>query len=115
MTYKVYDKRDDFSFLINRLLFKWSNIPSSIFYNCINAEILRICRASSKIEYAIETAKDLIQRMLRQGQRARSPTKVRSELNTIYNGILRCFNRHKTVIAKYNKTPSQFLEILKSS
>ena len=57
--YRVYDKRDDFGFSINRLPFKESNIPSSIFYNCINAEILRICRASSKIEYAIETANDL--------------------------------------------------------
>ena len=92
--------------------FKGSNIPASIFYNCINAEILRICRASSKMEYALKTSKDQIQRMMRQGQRAKSSNKLRAELNTIYTGILRCFNRHKTVIAKYDKTPNQFLALL---
>ena len=112
--YSVYDKRDNFGFWINRLPFKRSNTPASIFYNCINAEILRICRASSKMEYALKTSKDLIQRMLRQGQRAKSSNKLRADLNTIYTGILRCFNRHKTVIAKYGKTPNQFLELLKS-
>ena len=51
--HKIFDKRDNFGFHINRLPFKSSNIPSKMFYATINAEILRICRASSLLEFAI--------------------------------------------------------------
>ena len=43
--YKIYDKRDNFGFHINRLAIKIRNIPSNIFYVTINAEILRKFRA----------------------------------------------------------------------
>ena len=35
---KLYDKRDEFNFSIVRLLYKYSNIPSKIFYSIIFAE-----------------------------------------------------------------------------
>ena len=43
---KLYDKRDGFNFSIVRLPYKYSNIPSKIFYSTIFAESLRICRAT---------------------------------------------------------------------
>ena len=36
----LYDKRDDFPFSIVRMPYKCSNIPSTVFYSSIGAEIL---------------------------------------------------------------------------
>ena len=44
---KLCDKKDGFNFSIVRLPYKYSNIPSKMFYSTISAEILRICRATS--------------------------------------------------------------------
>ena len=113
--YKIYDKRDNFGFPINRLPFKSSNIPSRIFYNCINAEILRIFRASSKVEYAVETSTKLIKRMLHQGQKLVTSTKKEAELNNIFNGILRCLNKHTSILDKYSKSAAELVALLKRS
>ena len=44
---KLYDQRDNFPFLITRLPFASSNIPSYMFYSSIGVEILRIGRVST--------------------------------------------------------------------
>ena len=45
-----------------------SNLPSTIFYYSLGAEILRIVRATSNVESFTEFSKNLIIRMLKQGE-----------------------------------------------
>ncbi len=66
-TTKLFDKRDYFGFHITRLPYKDGNIPSRMFYSSIAAESLRIFRASSSSNHAIQSIKGLISRMLNQG------------------------------------------------
>ena len=47
---KLCDKRDSFPFAIVRLPFLSSNIPTTMFYSSIGADILRIGRVSSSFE-----------------------------------------------------------------
>ena len=44
-----------------------SNMPSTIFYSSLGAEILRIARATSNVESFTESSKNLIMRMVMQG------------------------------------------------
>ena len=64
---KLYDKRDDFPFSIVRLPFLSSNIPTSMFYSSIGAEILRIGRVSSSTCNFLSSCKTLIERVKKQG------------------------------------------------
>ena len=64
---KLFDKRDDFPFSINRLPFLSSNIPTNMFYASISAEILRIARVSSSMDNFIYSSKVLIKRVKKQG------------------------------------------------
>ena len=64
---KLFDKRDEFPFSINRLPFLSSNIPTNMFYASISAEILRIARVSSSIDNFIYSSKVLIKRVKKQG------------------------------------------------
>ena len=66
-TVSLYDKRDGFPFSIVRMPFRSSNMPSSIFYSAIGAEILRIARTTSIRENFLKSAQTLINRMMRQG------------------------------------------------
>ena len=68
-TTKLFDKRNDFSFSIVRIPHSISNIPSKMFYSTINAEVLRICRATSSLNSFIETSLKLIDRMKKQGSK----------------------------------------------
>ena len=63
----LYDKRDAFPFSIVRMPYKCSNIPSTIFYSSIGAEILRIARACTDAESFSKSAKPLLNRMIKQG------------------------------------------------
>ena len=76
LTYKLYDKRNDFAFNIVRLPFLKSNIPSTMFYSSVAAEILRIGRVSSSLENFLAAVKTLISRMHKQGARTDRMTKV---------------------------------------
>lgn len=64
---KLFDKRDDFPFAIVRLPFLSSNIPTTMFYSSIGAEIIRIGRVSSSLENFILSAKVIISRAFKQG------------------------------------------------
>ena len=65
--YKLYDKRDAFPFSIVRMPQKSNNIPQSIFYSALVGEFLRIARSTLKLLDFIPKAKELINRMKKQG------------------------------------------------
>ena len=65
--YKLFDKRDAFSFHIVRFPYKCSDLPSKMFYSTISAEILRICRASLFAEDFFASADPFLKRMKDQG------------------------------------------------
>ena len=60
---KLFDKRDDFPFSIVRLPFASSNIPTSMFYTSVGAEILRIGRLSSSVENFVSSSRILLKRV----------------------------------------------------
>ena len=64
---KLFDKRDSFPFNIVRMPFILSNMPSTIFYSSIGAEILRISRASNNVHHFITSSRTLLRRMISQG------------------------------------------------
>ena len=65
--YKLYDKRDDFSFSIVRMPDMCSNIPKAIFHSAPVGEYLRIGRSTLKTEHFTPKAGELQQRMTSQG------------------------------------------------
>ncbi len=65
--YKLYDKRDTFPFHIVRMPQMSSNIPQSIFYSALVGEFLRIARSTLLIRDFTPKAKELIERMKKQG------------------------------------------------
>ena len=70
-TTKLFDKRDHFGFNITRLPFRDSNIPNRMFYSSIAAESLRIFRASSTSNNAVQSIKTLAARMVSQGAKVK--------------------------------------------
>ena len=87
---KLFDKRDDFPFSIVRLPFASSNIPTSMFYSSVGAEILRIGRVSSSVENFVSSSRILSKRVLIQD--AKVP-KLSKTLKKTYGrqGVLRQF------------------------
>ena len=65
--FKLFDKRDAFSFEIIRMPFIDSNIPSNIFYGAIFSEILQIIRCTLKFEHLKPRLESLFRRMINQG------------------------------------------------
>ena len=54
----LFDKRDAFNFTIVRMPYTSSNMPSTIFYSSLGAEILRIVRATSNVESLTASSKN---------------------------------------------------------
>ena len=50
-----------------RLPFASSNMPSSMFYSCVSAEVIRIGRVSTSFENFMLSAKSLLDRSIKQG------------------------------------------------
>ena len=65
--YKLFDKRDAFPFSIVRMPHIESNIPENIFYASLVGEFLRIARSTLLYEDFKNKARDLCQRMRKQG------------------------------------------------
>ena len=65
--YKLYEKREEFSFFVVRMPDRSSNIPSYIFYGTIMSEIIRIARLTLLLNYLIPKMGALFKRMLNQG------------------------------------------------
>ena len=53
-----------------------SNMLSTIFYSAIGAEILRIARASTRVEEFLVTSKAILNRMIKQGALVTKTRKV---------------------------------------
>jgi len=64
--YKLFDKRDNFSFFIVRMPDLSGNIPSHVFYGSIMSEFLRIARSTKLYEDFIPVASKLFSRMKNQ-------------------------------------------------
>ncbi len=65
--YKLFDKRDGFSFSVVRMTYIDSNIPAYIFYGTILSEIVRIARSTLLLDDLIPRLGALFKRMLTQG------------------------------------------------
>ena len=86
---KLFDKRDNFPFNIVRMPFILSNMPSTIFYSSIGAEILRIARASYNMQDFITTSRTLLNRMVSQGAKHHRLVRV---LKKIYGRHISTFS-----------------------
>ena len=98
----LFDKRDEFPFSIVRMPCASSNIPSTIFYNSIGAEILRIARANSLSDKFVPSCKQLLNRMLNQGARRDKVTNV----------IKNFFGRHSTDFSHIACDAQSFLNLI---
>ena len=78
----LFDKRDAFPFSIVRMPYKDSNIPSSIFYSAIGAEVLRIARVSTNSYKFMNSVSPLITRMGKQGAKV---CRIKSTLKKFFN------------------------------
>ena len=100
--YKLYDKRNSFDFYIVRFPYLCSNMPSKMFYSCITAEILRICRASIQYNYFISAVDPFLKRMTRQG----------AKRGGVKRSLTKLLYRHTNSFKKYGKQNKVFLDIL---
>ena len=98
---KLFDKRDDFPFAIVRMPFASSNMPTSMFYGSIGAEILRVGRVSSSTENFISSSKILVSRSAKQGA---NKEKLKKTLKKIYG-------RHD-VLKQFSNTAANFVSLL---
>ena len=93
--FKLFDKRDAFSFSVVRMPYLQSNMPSKMFYSTISAEILRICRATYKYTNFLLSCKKLIIRMIKQGAKPLG----------IKNVVCKMIKRHTSDFDKFFKSP----------
>ena len=102
--YQLYDKRTAFPFKIVRFPFKSSNIPQRMFFATVQAEIIRISRATSLFEHFLASCKPFLLRMTNQGARK----------SDLIKPLSRIINSHHTELTKYNSNKDHILkEILK--
>ena len=95
--YKLYDKRNAFPFKIVRFPFRCSNIPRKMFFSPIQAEILRICRATAQFDSFIDSCNPFIHRMIRQG----------ASKDSLQGPIRKIISNHYTQFSKYNHGVNQ--------
>ena len=98
----LFDKRDSFPFSIVRMPDKSSNVPSSIVYSAIDAESLRIARASNNHESFCTAIKPLIARMSRQGV----------SIGKINSSILKFFNKHHSDFNNVCQSKQELLNLI---
>ena len=97
-----YDKRNSYNFNVVRFPYKSSTMSSKRFFATINAEILRICRATSSVVQFIKTSKAFLHRMLRQGTNPLGVKKV----------LVKMINRHALQFEKYNTNNRDLIQQL---
>ena len=91
---KLYEKYEAFTFSVVRMPHRQSIMPSKMFYSTINAEVLRICRATSNFSDFVDSVKKLVKRMIKQV--AKPPTIVGREggNEAIKTNLLKMMGRH---------------------
>ena len=92
--YHLYDKRDDFPFFIVRMPHRDSNIPESIFYSALVGEFLRIARSTLLLQDFVPKAKELVERMLRQGGQRFTVAKYLKKIISKHHD---CFHRFQVI------------------
>ena len=97
-----FDKRDSFPFSIVRMPFCSSNMPSSIFYASIGAEVLRICGATTNIGHFKDSTKSFITRMMKQGAKD----------NKVDRALRKSFGRHSSLFVNIASTATGFVKLL---
>jgi len=100
--YKLFDKRDTFPFSIIRMPHLDSNIPQSIFYSALLGEFLRIARCTLRLDDFLPKAKELLNRMKKQGSQERRTRKSLSKIIQIH---------HKSFI-QLSRNPENLLNFL---
>ena len=98
----LYDKRDGFPFSIVRMPYRSTNMPSSIFYSSIGAEILRIARATSIQENFENSSHTLLTRMMKQGA-------TRDKIAKILDKV---FGRHGPCFSKFYSASVELTNVL---
>ena len=98
----LYDKRNAFPFSIVKMPYKCSNIPSTMFYSSIGAEILRIARACTDTNNFYQSTKPLVTRMLKQG----------GKINKIQNTIKRFYNKHQVDFSYVALNSASFVKLI---
>ena len=76
---------------LTRFPYLCSNMPSKMFYSCLSAEILRICRASVHYNYFISAVNPFLKRMTRQG----------AKRDGVRKSLTKLFHRHTNSFKKY--------------
>ena len=79
-----------------------SSIPHKMFYSAVFAEILQICKATTKFQDFIKSAKVLIGRIMKQG----------GLINHVKKALLILFSSHKECFSKFGKINYYFLNKL---
>ena len=90
--YKLFDKRDSFPFSIVRMPDLNGNIPSHVFYGSIFSEFLRIARATLRYDDFLPKARELIERMIKQG----------ADLQTLLRQFNKLIERHPDAFETFN-------------
>ena len=93
----LYDKRDKFNFQIVRMPHRKSNLPQKMFFNTINAEILRICKVSNNYAKFTSAVAKLLSRMINQG----------ASKATLERSILKMLNRHRSHFEMFNRSSQE--------
>ena len=96
----LFDKTDSFPFSIVRMPYASSNMPSTIFYSTISAEILRIARATTTLEDFLIAGKSILNRMHKQGAVISRTTKVISKTIGRHSDTFSHFNCNSTDMIK---------------
>ena len=100
--YKLYDKRDGFPFAIVRMPQITSNIPRSIFYSALVGEFLRIARATLRFTDFTPKAKNLIDRMMKQGADSRTAQRF----------IRKTISNHPETFSRFNLSAEDMIKAL---
>ena len=79
--------------------FQQSNIPHAMYYSTINAEILRICKATSEFVLFCGTCESLLKRMKNQ----------RANYNRLKSSLMKLLNKHWTSFSKYGKNTAEII------
>ena len=79
--------------------YQQSNIPQAMFYSSINAEILRICKATSEFVLFCGTCQNLLKRMKNQG----------ANNNRLKTSLRKLLNKHWTPFSKFGKNSADII------
>ena len=99
---QLFDKRDSFPFSIVRMPYCCSNMPSSIFYSSVGAEILRIGRSTTTLNNFKNTASKLLLRMSKQG----------TQKHKLERLLIKTYNRHTSHFLSFANNSSSFVHLL---